>query len=586
MRRWMRASSVLVCLAAVGMPAGSGSATGSVRAPIARRTAGPTLGEQILVDLRPGAPRALATGADGSLFVADVGTARVYERAADGRVVVLPVKGLHQPTALAVGSDGTVYVGDGDRVVRWRSDGSQDEFPVPGVQDIGAIALGPGGDLYVTDPSAVRVLHLSGGGQTDVGFTGLGAVRGLDVTSDGTVYVVDPTQHDVVSRTSGGTQSLLGFTGLVAPVAVDVEGDHVYVADQGQVVQQVSGGATTKITSIDVPSDVTAMSDGTVYATSDDDGLCHCPSPPGFVRRWTAAQGDQTVDLGDVAAVASFDDTPDGTIVFTSYQGAPAYSDLNPLRRLGSDGSVTDVHTAPATTPSGVVSDPHGPLYVTSGFGDQEKLFTLAADGTVTEVPLPKGEGLLRSVTVDGHGAVAISMSFGEPGPATIHIRRPGAAEVVSKMTPEQALVSIAGAPDGFEVVSYDGGHDRSPVSIDHLAADGTTSHIEDLTDTFVEGFTVDAAGNRYLFVRPMTNGSIPTLRVEKAGGGVDTPGLPADVGFGPIVVAANGAILTRNANGQLVELTGYRLPQTVATPGPASPPPATPVPSSGSFTG
>src|SRR3954451_12866608 len=78
MRRWMRAGSVLVCLAAVGMPAGSGSATGSVRAPVARRTAGPTLGEQILVDVKPGAPRALATGSDGSLFVADVGTARVY----------------------------------------------------------------------------------------------------------------------------------------------------------------------------------------------------------------------------------------------------------------------------------------------------------------------------------------------------------------------------------------------------------------------------------------------------------------------------------------------------------------------------
>ena len=194
------------------------------------------------------APRSIATGRNGDIYVADSRNHRILHIGSDGALLQqwgsfadqqsgnAPIGTFNEPWGVAVGPDGSVYVTDtwNHRVQKFSAEGQPIKMwgqygqPVPDVPESKSffwgprgIAVDPQGNVYVADTGNKRiaVFDLDGNYITDFGTGGLDPGQfdepvGVAVGSDGTVYVTDTWNQRIQSFSASNDRGVLQFMPL------------------------------------------------------------------------------------------------------------------------------------------------------------------------------------------------------------------------------------------------------------------------------------------------------------------------------------------------------------------------------------
>jgi predicted membrane-bound mannosyltransferase/sugar lactone lactonase YvrE len=184
------------------------------------------------------APRAIANGLNGDLYVADSRNHRILHIGPDGSLLHewgsfadiatgnAPQGTFNEPWGVAVGPDGSVYVTDtwNHRVQKFTSDGKPIKMwgqygqPLPDVPESKSSFWGPrgiavdkNGHVYVADTGNKRIVVFDSDGNylTDFGSAGFDPGQfdepvGVAVGNDGVVYVTDTWNQRVQSFTPSG----------------------------------------------------------------------------------------------------------------------------------------------------------------------------------------------------------------------------------------------------------------------------------------------------------------------------------------------------------------------------------------------
>jgi RHS repeat-associated protein len=225
-------------------------------------------------------PHALATSADGSLYITDTGNNVVRRVDSEGVISTVfaqaPLFGLQSPRGIAIGDDGSLYISEygGDRIRRKTPDGLVTVFAGTGPGPFGSctsggddglainaqicrpagLSFGPDGSLYVAETGSHRIRRIApdgmittvaGGGNNQVEWDGilateaqLSGVNDVAVAPDGTLYLTDQNHYRLRKVTSDGVITTVAGTGVMghngdggvateaeigSPFAVDVD---------------------------------------------------------------------------------------------------------------------------------------------------------------------------------------------------------------------------------------------------------------------------------------------------------------------------------------------------------------------------
>jgi uncharacterized protein (TIGR03663 family) len=212
------------------------------------------------------APRGIAIGTEGALYVADTGNSRILKYDRQGNLVSAfgsrtpegqspPEPGtFNEPWGIAVDAAGNIFVADtwnhriqkfdanGKLLLAWGSPGQLSEGP-DRLWGPRGIAISPDGKVYVTDTGnkRVAVFDMEGKFLTEFGSTGEEALNepvGIAVGADGEVYIADTWNLRVaVFSPDGQFQSSWPVKGWLSDsldnkpfLAIDGDG-RVYVTD-------------------------------------------------------------------------------------------------------------------------------------------------------------------------------------------------------------------------------------------------------------------------------------------------------------------------------------------------------------------
>ncbi len=300
-------------------------------------------------------PSSVAYDAAGNLYFADANRHEVYESSLAGVLTVVVGDGvqgfagdggaataaeLNSPEGVAVGADGTLYIADtGNARIRAVRGGVITTFAGTGIEGFGgdggaavdalfrmpeALAVDGSGALLVCDTGNERVRRISGGQITTVvgdgvqGFAGdggaataaeLDAPMGVAVGADGRVFVAD--SHNQRIRVVGTNGVITTFAG---------NGVRGFAGD---------GGAATAELSLPMGLVVTAGG-GVIFADSDNQRIRMVTA--GGVISTIVGTGVQGTAANGTAALTAEVNTPRGVTV--SGFGSPVYADaLNRLVR-------------------------------------------------------------------------------------------------------------------------------------------------------------------------------------------------------------------------------------------------------------
>jgi len=202
------------------------------------------------------APRGLSIDAAGNAYVADTGNNRVVKLSAGDRVqTTVGFTGLSHPQDVAVDAAGNVYASDSgnSRVVKLPAGGGpQVTLPFVGLTAPDGIAVDGAGAVYAVQPVVLgasppyvgRVLKLAGSTQVELA-VGLRSPAGMDVGSDGTVYVAETYFNRIRVIPPSGPLGSIESSNFSTPVDVAVNSTGaLYVASKfnNQIVQIPVGG--------------------------------------------------------------------------------------------------------------------------------------------------------------------------------------------------------------------------------------------------------------------------------------------------------------------------------------------------------
>jgi sugar lactone lactonase YvrE len=243
--------------------------------------------ESTSIDLQP----------DGTLLLVEFSRGRVLRVSpATGRLSVV-VQSLVRPYAIVRAPSGSVYMSIGNLLQRLNGRAAPTTVAAvaPGVE-IGPIAAAPNGDVYFS--TATQIFRVPGGSGSSVHIAGTGveggggdggpaldaqfsAPHGLAVASDGALLVSD-RGNDRVRRIDPTTGVITAFAPVGEPYGMDVSPDGtVYVIEgkEQRVVRLTAVG--TRLASLGPrffnPYDVEVTTDGVAYLLQ--------AGPAGHVRR-------------------------------------------------------------------------------------------------------------------------------------------------------------------------------------------------------------------------------------------------------------------------------------------------------------
>ena len=191
-------------------------------------------------------PRSVAVDAQGNVYVADTGNNRV-RKITPGGIISTVTNALSDPEYVAVGFDGALYVADtgNNRVLRLTASGSFNS--VATMVKPTAVTVDRNGNVYVAE--SARISKITPQGVLTTVLDGLNSPRGLAVTADGSLLIVQPGVDIVLSLSASGNLATIAGTGtpgflgdggpadvaqlnLPTDIAIDANGT-AWVADSG-----------------------------------------------------------------------------------------------------------------------------------------------------------------------------------------------------------------------------------------------------------------------------------------------------------------------------------------------------------------
>jgi len=223
----------------------------------------------------------VAVDAQDNLYVSDKSSGKIYREDTLGNVATIPVTGLKSPVGMALDSAGNLYIADtgNNRIVEYSASGAQTVVPTSKLSAPTYLAYDRTNNiLYIADTGNNRVESYTPATKvsTDV-VTGMTALRGVSVDTQGTIYFSDGNAGFLQIPTFSGLSSLpipiyapVGETGSIAAgvfpyvIVSDLAGNGVfrYNNDSGEPYQ---GGQVQINNSGNPVVDVAADSTGRVY---------------------------------------------------------------------------------------------------------------------------------------------------------------------------------------------------------------------------------------------------------------------------------------------------------------------------------
>lgn len=220
------------------------------------------------IDAELNVPVAMAVGAGGTIYVADLGNNRIRAIYPNGRIAT--VANVLQPEALAVGPNGTVYFVDSVGIQALGADGRITTIVSPQSQpgiDGGAvhvstnggqfvawnpdaIAVSSSGDIYVANfsPKAVLRFSTSGTSATLVGLTDVSTQStyvtpsALAAASNGSIILANYEDFGIDRATGTSIQVVKGFTvGSLPEIHGVFRPSGVAVAPNGEIFTDTDG---------------------------------------------------------------------------------------------------------------------------------------------------------------------------------------------------------------------------------------------------------------------------------------------------------------------------------------------------------
>jgi sugar lactone lactonase YvrE len=235
-------------------------------------TAGFSGDNEPAVDAMLNAPRAIAAGPDGTLYVGDTSNNRV--RAIDRDGVVTTIATLPSPQSLAFGADGQLLVADSTGVERFETDGSittvlpagPGRYVINGTASAffpSAVAVDGSGNLIVASFSPKYVARFTPDGSFVEAWDDYVAPAGIATGPDGVAYLASYGGFSIERLTATGPVPAVTFTSNSIPgIHGTFRPQGVAVGPDGTIYAITDGGGTTNdraLISIAANGSVTAL---------------------------------------------------------------------------------------------------------------------------------------------------------------------------------------------------------------------------------------------------------------------------------------------------------------------------------------
>jgi uncharacterized protein (TIGR03437 family) len=387
-------------------------------------------------------PSAVAVGADGSLYISDLGNLRIRKVTPDGIIATIAGNGLFGST------------GDGGSALKASFQGPQE------------IALDSAGNIYVADRTNSTIRKITTGGTITTvagsaispGYSGdngpatkalLAGPIGVAVDPAGNLYIAD-SGNNVIREVSAATGNISTIAGTGKPgfggdgggalsamfsnpkgVAVDSSGNLLIVDGDNNRVRRISAGNIST-----VAGSTLAIGDGGSSISA------RLSNPSGVAVDLTG-----NLFIADFAANRVRKVAPSGTI--TTFAGTG---------QTGESGDNGPAASATLSSPSGVAVDSAGNLYIASG----ESIRKVDLNGNISTV----AGGACCAYTGDGGPATKASLL----NPSSVAVDKSGnvyfnngvlvngvsTGERVRRVSPDGTINTVAG--NGTTGYSGDGG--------------------------------------------------------------------------------------------------------------------------------